>query len=579
VITSSTTANSQIDLLDILTKIKRRKTASIIAFIVVLLVGILVAIFMPPTYLSSATILIEQQEIPEDLVRSTVTSYADQRIQVITQRTMTYANLSEIIKKYNLYEDDRKSDPMEKIILQMRDDIKTKIISADVLDPRSGRPTAATIAFGISFQNTSPDLAQKVTNEITSLFLSENLRTRKDMAALTEEFLGASAEEQRKRVVEIEQKLSDFKQVHSRELPEYTQLNLAALERAETEYREQLGRLDSLEERRIFLTGELARLGATRVISNGDLNSLSPEDKLQYLYNFSMQLRAQYADNHPDVIRTNRSMDDLVAQGVRIRDRSFVRELIRRKEEERRVLAEKYAPNHPDIIKLDTMLAELRSVKLTDPKRVQTESNNPDYIQLASQLQAIEQNIVAVKGIQANLAQKVAELQKSLSESPKVEQDYRVLLRDLETTTRNYKEFDAKQTQAKMAKMLEQEQKGERFTLIEPPLKPERPIKPNRTLIIIFSIIVALLASAGVIWLLEYLDRSIRGEQSLTKLLGFSPLVVVPHLPAVQQHDSYYPAKKVFIAASAVLIAVVSIHLFYRPIDVIFYSILRKLGV
>lgn len=578
-ITSSPGANTPIDLLDIFAKIRRRKFWALIAFVGVVAIGSLVAIFMPPTYLSSATILIEQQEIPEDLVRSTVTSYADQRIQVITQRTMTYANLSEIIKKYNLYEDDRKSEPMEKIILQMRDDIKTKIISADVMDPRSGRPTAATIAFGISFQNTSPDLAQKVTNEITGLFLSENLRTRKDMATLTEEFLGASAEDQRKRVVEIEQKLSDFKQEHARELPEYAQLNLAALERAEGEYREQMGRLDALEERRIFLTSELARLGATRVISNGDLNGLSPEDKLQYLYNHSMQLRAQYAENHPDVIKTNRSIDDLVAQGVRIRDRSFVRELIRRKEEERRVLLEKYAANHPDLLKVDKALAELKAIKLTDPQKVQTDSNNPDYIQLASQLQAVEQNIIAVKGIQENLSAKVMELQKSLSEGPKVEQDYRVLIRDLETTTRNYKEFDAKQTQAKLAKLLEQEQKGERFTLIEPPLKPERPIKPNRTLIFIFSVVLALAVGGGVIWLLERLDQSVRGEVALTKLLGFAPLVVVPRRMEVKQADNFYPAKKIAIVAALIVVAFIAVQFLYLPLDVIFYSILRKLGI
>lgn len=83
--------------------------------------------FRAPTYVSSSTILIEQQEIPRDLVRSTVTSFADQRIQSITQRTMTYANLSELIKKYDLYADDRKSEPMEVIIENMRRDIKTKL--------------------------------------------------------------------------------------------------------------------------------------------------------------------------------------------------------------------------------------------------------------------------------------------------------------------------------------------------------------------------------------------------------------------------------------------------------------------
>ena len=66
------------------------------------------AVLLPPTYQSTATILIEQQEIPQELVRSTITSFADQRVQVISQRVMTSQNLLQIIDRYNLYPDARK---------------------------------------------------------------------------------------------------------------------------------------------------------------------------------------------------------------------------------------------------------------------------------------------------------------------------------------------------------------------------------------------------------------------------------------------------------------------------------------
>ena len=74
-----------------------------IAFAGVLLVAILAAVLWPPTYRSTGTILIEQQEVPTDFVRSAVTSYADQRVQVISQRVMTSTNLLSIIEKYGLY--------------------------------------------------------------------------------------------------------------------------------------------------------------------------------------------------------------------------------------------------------------------------------------------------------------------------------------------------------------------------------------------------------------------------------------------------------------------------------------------
>ena len=65
-----------------------------------------------PSFAGVAGELIEQQEIPQDLVRSMVTSFADQRIQVISQRVLTNANLSSIIEKYNLYAKDREDKPL-----------------------------------------------------------------------------------------------------------------------------------------------------------------------------------------------------------------------------------------------------------------------------------------------------------------------------------------------------------------------------------------------------------------------------------------------------------------------------------
>ena len=74
----------------------------------------MLALAWPPTYRSTGTILIEQQEIPTDLVRSTVTSYADERVQIISQRVMTTQNLLEIIRRYELYQGLQKRESREK---------------------------------------------------------------------------------------------------------------------------------------------------------------------------------------------------------------------------------------------------------------------------------------------------------------------------------------------------------------------------------------------------------------------------------------------------------------------------------
>src|SRR5580700_11659668 len=159
---------------------RRRRIFWIVAS-VALAATIALAVVLPATYRAMATILIEQQEIPQEMVRSVITSFADQRVQVISQRVMTTQNLLSLIDRYKLYPDIRQREPREVLLQRMRDDIGMKMISADVIDPRSGRPTQATIAFSVAYQNRSPDLALKVASDLTTLYLNENLTSRTNL--------------------------------------------------------------------------------------------------------------------------------------------------------------------------------------------------------------------------------------------------------------------------------------------------------------------------------------------------------------------------------------------------------------
>src|SRR5215468_4673880 len=128
------------DLRDVLKAVARRRMPAMICIAIGIMIAVLLAVLLPAKYESSATILIEQQELPADLVRSTVTSFADQRVQVISQRVMTTETLLKVINKFDLYAERRSRDAREEIIKRMRSDIDFHMISADVIDPRSGRP-------------------------------------------------------------------------------------------------------------------------------------------------------------------------------------------------------------------------------------------------------------------------------------------------------------------------------------------------------------------------------------------------------------------------------------------------------
>src|ERR1700722_18753322 len=231
----------------------RRRPIFFITAAIFLLLTVLLAVLLPPTYRSGATILIEQQEIPQELVRSAITSFADQRIQVISQRVMTTQNLLVLIDRYHLYPSIRLNKPREVLIQRMRDDISMKMISADVIDPRSGHPTQATIAFSVAYKNESPDLALKVANDLTTLYLDENLTSRTQMAEQTSSFFAEEATSQQARIAELDKTLALFKEKHKDRLPELATLNMQISDRTELELRDVENHISSLDSQRTLL--------------------------------------------------------------------------------------------------------------------------------------------------------------------------------------------------------------------------------------------------------------------------------------------------------------------------------------
>jgi succinoglycan biosynthesis transport protein ExoP len=543
------------------------------------------AFFWPPTYRSTGTILIEQQEVPTELVRSAITSYADQRIQVITQRVMTTENLFRIIDRYGLYAAQRAREPREKIISRMRDDVNFEMISADVIDPRVGRPTKATIAFSVSFQHRSADVAARVANELVSLYMSVNIETRKQDAANASSFLGDESGRLSKRIDELQGQMAKFKEQHMDELPELAALNTQMLSRSEDELRELETRQRSLDQQITFLDAQLAQINPNSQIyaSTGE-RVMSQPDRLKYLRSEYARASGLYSPTHPDVLRLKREIDGLEAGSGYGSDRN---DLARQLEEASTQLAsarEKYSPGHPDVQKLDRLVqsltAALAQAKASAAGTRASEGDNPAYISLRSQREAAVNERSSLEGNRRQLRAKLADLENRLAKAPAVERDYASLSRELENNQLKYRDVRQKQMEAQVSQNLEDERKGERFTLIEPPTQPEQPASPNRVAIALAGAVLALAAGVGLGLLLEQLDTSIRSRRDLELLLSVPPLAVVPWIET--GHDRR--ARRLHIslglasAAGAVLLALALTHVFYRPLDVLWQVALRRLS-
>src|SRR5215469_2729535 len=380
---------------------KRRLRPMLIAFAAGLLTTILLTLLWPAAYRSTATILIEQQELPADLVRSTVTSFADERVQTISQRVMTTETLLGIIRRYDLYPKERSRETRDQIIKRMRDDIGVKMISADVVDPRSGAPTKATIAFTVSFTDHSPDESAKVANELTTLFLNDNVETRTQLADGAATFLQAQVTQVSQHLGKVESDLSAFESKHFEALPDLTQLNMQLIDRTEQELQEAESRESSLEDQEVFLQAQLAQLKPdSAVYSDTGERILSTSDRLKALRSELAADRATYGPEYPDIARLSREVAGLEATA---RDPTDINDLQRSLDDAKSRLAtaeKRYGPQYPDRVRLEREVQSYEQDLATAAKAAASKSatassgpaiqdaDNPAYVQIRAQLNA-----------------------------------------------------------------------------------------------------------------------------------------------------------------------------------------------
>ncbi|MFO1466809.1 MAG: hypothetical protein U1F35_10290 [Steroidobacteraceae bacterium] len=138
-----------------------------------------------------------------------------------------------------------------------------------------------------------------------------------------------------------------------------------------------------------------------------------------------------------------------------------------------------------------------------------------------------------------------------------------------------------KEMEAQLVQNLETERKGERFTLIEPPMQPEIPVSPNRKLIVLIGAVLAIGVSIGLLFLLEATDTRIRDRDHVVQLLGVPPLAIVPYMHVREERNSQRRRRLLIMAAvaSTLILSVLLFHLFIRPLDLVWYEILQRIGV
>lgn len=439
----------------------RRKYWLIVPAVAGTLVAAGIALVMDPVYQSSATILIESQQIPTSLVASPITSYADERIAKIRQQILSRENLVELINKNKLYPEERGKKQLTELIKIMRDAIKVDLVSANV-GPGNAQGSKATIAFTLAFDYSVPATTQGVTEQLTGMFIDADIRRRSEQASGTASFLTRRADELRVRLQTLDGQLSEVRSRYSGALPD----QLLSASQNNGAVRSEIARID-------METQSVMQSNSQLVGRLQDESSDPARNQLAQAQANLDKVSATYADNHPDVMAA--------------------RELVRRLSDNQRYVAPQ---------------------ALNPGVALELESGRSRLAMLAQQ--------------RAQLQGEIAKADRLIALSPQAAYELNNLQREYDNLDEQYQKIRDRQLEAQVAANLESEEKGERFTLVDAPLLPEEPIRPNRLMIVFLGFAAGLGLGFAMALLLELVRKPIHGRDGIARLTGHMPLGSVP---------------------------------------------------
>jgi uncharacterized protein involved in exopolysaccharide biosynthesis len=248
---------------------------------------------------------------------------------------------------------------------------------------------------------------------------------------------------------------------------------------------------------------------------------------------------------------------------------------------------DRYAPDHPDVARLERRVNALEKELANASANPQVQKapleapDNPTYINLQTQLSGTVNEKKALQLRMEQMRTQMAGYEKQLVTSPTIEKEYRSLARDYDAAAAEYRELRSKQQEAQIAQNLENDRKGERFSVIEPPLPPEKPESPNRPAIMAIGVILALGLTLGIIAILEALDTSVRGRHDILNLLATPPLAVLPWIETnADRTRRIRNTRYAWVgAATSVLLTAGVIHFLILPLNAVWAGILRRLGM
>lgn len=426
--------------------------------------GIVGAVFLKPVYRATASLLIESQDLPTTVVASPLTDLAEERIAKIRQQVLSRGNLQALIARNGLYAKERGSLPADAVMAMLRDAISVDLVSA-AAGNQSRRGTDATIAFDLSYTNSDAAATLRVADQLTDMFVSEDKRLRSEQMSGAATFLARRADEIRDRLVAMEAKRRGIEARYAGALPD----QVATSAQSTSSLRAEISRMDA-ESQGIMQ-------------QNGLLAARSQE----------------VAPSAPSAAQT---------------------ELVRAQAQLARAVAT-YSDSHPDVVLARAAVAAAQGAVSREP------GGRNAAAPLMAEVAAGRSRIAMLAQRRASLVAAVAQSDRMVAMSPQASYELNNLEREYDNLKQQYQGIREKQLDAQVAVNLQNEGKGERFSVVDRPTFPLTSIGMKRVRLVVMGAGAGLALAIGFVLMFELLVMPVNGPGALVRLTGSEPLVAI----------------------------------------------------
>jgi len=468
-----------------------------------LLLSLFMAYALPAEYRSTATLTLEQGAISEDLVKSTVRSYADQQIDIIQGRVMTVDAIRDLVKEYDPYPEESQLSASAKALRVIKD------TSLERVDPVTYEPREQSSAVSLHYDNPNPQRASEMASRLADLFLTYHQRARVGAARAAEKLIADRAAALAKELEGVDDEYARLRVANGGTLPD-TKGNAEDVRvRADRDFNDLERQLRVAQERESLLSIQLSGISPNLLSTKGDLTDMAT-------------VKAQLADA----------------------------EL-------------RYTPDHPDVKRLKRALAALMAQQGSQAKSgAAVNADNPEYRRVAGELASARAEVAALQGSVARERVQLDRYTANVNPSAALERQVAELDRRRTSLQNQYQALQEKLKSAQLGQLAESSEHAEHFSLLQAPYAASHPFWPNRIGVILLGVVLGLALAAAAVSIVESIDPTVRGSRDLLGLNGLPILGMVPEILLPNEQARRRRAWGTVIALYAAFVVIDAVAIF-----------------